>query len=63
MTTFYYFFGKVLRVFFCFLTMEVFSDKKTSKNIKKFECINCDFSCSKKGDWDRHIVRPKHQKM
>jgi hypothetical protein len=31
-----------------------------SKNIQKFVCENCDFKCSKKGDWSRHITRPKH---
>jgi hypothetical protein len=40
--------------------MEVFSDIKTSKNIQKFECIVCDFSCCKKGDWGRHILTSKH---
>jgi hypothetical protein len=40
--------------------MEVFCDKKTSKNIKFFCCEICDFKCSKKGDWNRHILRPKH---
>lgn len=33
---------------------------KNTKNTKKFVCIACDFSCFKKGDWNRHIVRPKH---
>ena len=40
--------------------MDVFCDKKTPKNAKIFECINCDFKCFKKSDWDRHILRPKH---
>jgi hypothetical protein len=40
--------------------MEVFSDEKTSKNINIFFCEICDFSCCKKGDWNRHILRPKH---
>jgi len=40
--------------------MEVFCDKKTSKNINKFYCEYCDFKCSKKGDWSRHITRAKH---
>lgn len=31
-----------------------------SKNSIKFECKCCDFKCSKKGDWSRHIMRPKH---
>ena len=33
---------------------------KTSKNITDFVCIDCDFKCCKKGDWNRHILRPKH---
>jgi len=40
--------------------MGVFGDIKTSKNIKYFNCEVCDFSCCKKGDWNRHISRPKH---
>jgi hypothetical protein len=43
--------------------MEVFGDKKTSKNINIFECKSCDFVCSKKGDWNRHIMRAKHMKL
>jgi len=31
-----------------------------SKNIQKFTCSNCDFKCSKKGDWNRHILTDKH---
>jgi hypothetical protein len=34
--------------------------KKTSKNINNFYCEVCDFKCIKKGDWSRHIARPKH---
>ena len=26
----------------------------------KYYCQNCDFKCSQKCDWDRHIIRPKH---
>jgi len=33
----------------------------TSKTIQKFECKLCDFSCSKKGDWNRHINTRKHK--
>jgi hypothetical protein len=40
--------------------MEAFCDKKTSKNIQNFVCNICDFTCCKKGDWNRHIMRPKH---
>ena len=34
--------------------------KKTSKNIKQFVCIKCDFECSKKGDYNRHLKTKKH---
>ena len=43
--------------------MDSFSDKKTQKNITIYECKCCDFKCSKKGDWDRHINRRKHIKL
>jgi predicted metal-binding transcription factor (methanogenesis marker protein 9) len=37
--------------------------QKASKNIRNFVCDVCDYSCSKKGDWKRHILRPKHIKL
>jgi hypothetical protein len=37
--------------------------QKASKNIRNFVCDVCDYSCSKKGDWNRHILRPKHIKL
>jgi hypothetical protein len=40
--------------------MEVFSDKKHQKTSTNFVCEKCDFSCFKRGDWNRHILRPKH---
>jgi hypothetical protein len=36
-------------------------ENKTPKNADEFYCIYCDFKCSKKSDWDRHCVRPKHE--
>ena len=33
---------------------------KTQKDAKKFICEKCTFECSKKSDWERHIIRPKH---
>ena len=33
----------------------------TSKNIKLFNCKECDFICSKKGDYNRHILTSKHK--
>jgi hypothetical protein len=35
----------------------------TSNYINNFECEKCDFKCSKKGDWNRHIMTPKHKLM
>lgn len=35
--------------------------KKSPKNIKIFECEKCDYSCSKKGDWNRHLLTRKHK--
>ena len=35
--------------------------KNTSKNINKFECEICEYSCSKKGDWNRHLLTRKHK--
>ena len=40
--------------------MEIQEIKKTQKNTPKFLCEKCDFKCSAKGDWDRHIMRAKH---
>lgn len=33
------------------------------KNNKIFYCENCDYKCKYQRDWDRHVLRPKHQKM
>ena len=33
----------------------------TSKNIHFFHCISCDFKCSKKGDYNRHLLTLKHK--
>ncbi len=35
--------------------------KKTPKTPDLFECKFCDFKCSKKSDYDRHLMTPKHQ--
>ena len=34
--------------------------KNTSKNIYNFMCETCDFKCSKKGDYNRHVLTAKH---
>jgi hypothetical protein len=40
--------------------MEIKEIKKLEKNLTKYYCENCNFKCSQKCDWERHIVRPKH---
>ena len=42
--------------------MEIKETKKLKKNLPRFFCQSCDFECYMKCDWDRHILRPKHQK-
>ena len=36
---------------------------ETQITSNKFECLQCDFICSKKGDWNRHILTSKHKMM
>ena len=36
--------------------------EKDEKNLPKYFCEFCDFTCRMKCDWDRHILRLKHQK-
>ena len=31
------------------------------KNAEKYVCEKCDFKCSKKCDYERHLMTPKHQ--
>ena len=35
----------------------------TQKNSKKFECINCNFKCCNKNDFNRHILTRKHKML
>jgi len=35
--------------------------KKRQNNIKKFICDKCNFICSKKSDFDRHLLTAKHK--
>ena len=45
--------------------MEIFGNNlgvKTSKNEQQnFYCKNCDYSCSRKYNWERHLITAKHQ--
>jgi len=42
--------------------MEIVETKKLKKNLPRFFCNSCDFSCYMKCDWERHIITPKHFK-
>ena len=35
----------------------------TSNTSTNFNCENCDFKCSKRGDYNRHILTPKHARL
>ncbi len=35
--------------------------KNAEKNAEIFYCHKCDFKCCKLSDWNRHIIRRKHQ--
>jgi len=35
----------------------------TPKNAEIYKCINCDFLCSKKSDYNRHISTGKHNRL
>jgi hypothetical protein len=37
--------------------------KKGEKGINEYTCLECDFKCSKKYSWERHLLTSKHQKM
>jgi hypothetical protein len=38
-------------------------DKMALKNAEKRRCDSCDFECSKKSDWNRHVLTLKHQNV
>lgn len=52
---------KSLDVFLLFHYMTQFETNFTPKNTNYIQCLKCDFKCSKKGDWNRHILTRKHQ--
>jgi hypothetical protein len=38
-------------------------DKKAPKNAEKYNCVLCDFVCSKMSEWNRHQITLKHQNV
>ena len=43
-------------------TDDSLDDKFTPQNANYYNCEKCDFKCSKKCDWERHILTRKHRK-
>jgi hypothetical protein len=43
--------------------MEIKETEKLKKNLHRFVCEKCDFTCYMKCDWERHIMRAKHLKF
>jgi hypothetical protein len=37
--------------------------KKVPKNAEKYICENCNFECSKKSNYDKHILTAKHKRL
>ena len=44
-----------------FYIYRIFRMNKSPKIAKIFECEKCDYSCSKKSEWNRHILTRKHK--
>ena len=46
--------------------METFGNEKVAKSGKidatKYRCEKCDYKCSKKYNWDKHLETDKHKK-
>jgi len=53
---------KYLGVFYISYIYEIMEINNVLKNAELFYCEKCDFICSKKSDWTRHIMRLKHNK-
>jgi hypothetical protein len=42
--------------------METLGDKNKQKTSNCFYCIDCDYKCYRRFNWDRHILSTKHKK-
>ena len=59
---FFSFFSRLNLMFFLLSLFRVIMITDfTSKNIKNFSCEKCLFYCSKKGDYNRHLMTAKHK--
>ena len=60
---FLYFWKKDLGVFYVNILYYNMVDIKTPKNSKKLICETCDFKCSNKQDYNRHLSTRKHKML
>jgi hypothetical protein len=58
---FQYFCGKGFRHFFCSQYILPMTDIISGKNAKNFYCEKCSFTCSKKANYEQHLLTRKHQ--
>ena len=58
---FLYFLEKDLGVFYVSIVYYEMITNKTQKNAKQYNCETCNFKCSNKYDYNRHIATRKHQ--
>jgi hypothetical protein len=52
---------KQFRHFFCFQYRKQMETKKMPKNAKIFDCMACDFVCSKQSNYTKHLRTRKHK--
>lgn len=53
---------KRFRRFFCPINIGQMNDILAPENAEKYTCKCCDFKCSKKSEWERHILTLKHKR-
>ncbi len=53
---------KYLKTFSSIILRKYMENAQNAENAKKYYCEKCNFTCSKKSDWSRHIQRLKHVK-
>ncbi len=48
-------------IFFSRRLLEQMPTKSPNKNTQKFFCDKCDYCCSKKSDFNKHLLTRKHK--
>ena len=60
MLIFFIFKGGFFRRFFCSHNLYTMATKGDAINQSKYMCEECDYTCCKKSEWDRHTATSKH---